>query len=137
MRWIFSIGFLGSSVAIGLAIFQLIVRIGAIFWWSNSMIISGETLLISAIIGFIAGAFGLYGAIVGKKAWRRYHDRYGYNNIGLHQPQLQLIRVFIVSRWINSSYRSKVAQRQTIRLSKSTFWLNLILQERKSIMPKL
>jgi len=67
IRLSFKIGFLGGAVATGLSIAQLALRIRTPFWWSNSTYISGEALLVSAAIGFIAGIFGLYGATVGKK----------------------------------------------------------------------
>lgn len=61
------IGFLGSIVMVGFSIFELVFRIRAIFWWDSATYISGEYLLVSAIIGLVAGMFGLCGASVGQR----------------------------------------------------------------------
>lgn len=67
LRLSFKIGLVAGVVAIGASIFQLVLRIRTIFWWSISAPISGEALLVSGAIGFIAGIFGVYGALIGKK----------------------------------------------------------------------
>ena len=67
LRLSFKIGLVAGVVAIGASIFQLVLRIRTIFWWSISAPISGEALLVSGAIGFIAGIFGVYGASIGKK----------------------------------------------------------------------
>ena len=67
VRWSFVVGFVGGMDATGLSIFQLILRIRTIFWWSGSTYIAGNALIISGIVGLAAGLFGLYGAAVGKK----------------------------------------------------------------------
>jgi hypothetical protein len=67
IRLSFKIGLAGGAVAIGASIFQLVLRIRTIFWWSISVPISGEALLVTGAIGLFAGIFGVYGASIGKK----------------------------------------------------------------------
>ena len=67
MKWSSAVGFLGGMLATGLSIFQLILRIRTIFWWSGNAYIAGNALVISGVVGVVAGLFGIYGAAVGKK----------------------------------------------------------------------
>ena len=67
VRWSLKIGFIGSAVATSLSLFQLFLGIRTTFWWANGTFFSGEIPLISAVIGIIAGIFGLYGCAIGKK----------------------------------------------------------------------
>jgi hypothetical protein len=67
MRRSLTLVLMGGLILIFFSIFQLVNQIRQFFWWSIGVYISGETLIVSALIGIAAALIGVLGAIIGKR----------------------------------------------------------------------